>query len=80
MVNCRSCNSAYKGLNAAELVLEFMSICLIGIAAATKQSAMSGPTRIGVVLMGVVCFAASRWLAHFIYKNFHYHDHDHGLL
>ncbi|KAL5766951.1 hypothetical protein ACOSP7_017568 [Xanthoceras sorbifolium] len=79
VVNCRSCNSAYKSLNALEVVLQVTSVVSIGIAAATKQSVMSATARTAVVSMGVVCFVASRWLAHFIYKNFHYHDHNHAL-
>ncbi|TXG65826.1 hypothetical protein EZV62_007101 [Acer yangbiense] len=78
VVNCRSCNSAYKSLNAVEVILQIISNVSIGIVAATKQSVMSTAARTMVVLMAVVCFAASRWLAHFIYKNFHYHDYNHA--
>ncbi|KAI9184770.1 hypothetical protein LWI28_000915 [Acer negundo] len=78
VVNCRSCNSAYKSLNAVEVILQIISIVSIGIVAATKQSVMSAAARTMVVLMAVVCFATSRWLAHFIYKNFHYHDYNHA--
>ncbi|CAK7339117.1 unnamed protein product [Dovyalis caffra] len=73
VVNCRSCNAAYKGLNALEATLQVASLAFIGIAAATKQNANT------LVAMAVVCFAGSRWLAHFIYKNFHYHDYNHAL-
>lgn len=41
VVNCRSCNAAYKGLNALEVVLQIGSIALIGIVAATKQNMLS---------------------------------------
>ncbi|KAI9184716.1 hypothetical protein LWI28_000397 [Acer negundo] len=75
----RSCNSAYKSLNALEVILQVISIVSIGIAAATKQSAMSSTARTTMVSMAVICFAASRWLVHFIYKNFHYHDYNHAL-
>ncbi|KAK3200517.1 hypothetical protein Dsin_023932 [Dipteronia sinensis] len=78
VVNCRSCNSAYKSLNAVEVILQIISIVSIGVVAATKQSVMSATTRTMAVLMAVVCFAASRWLAHFINKNFHYHDYNHA--
>ncbi|KAL5766953.1 hypothetical protein ACOSP7_017570 [Xanthoceras sorbifolium] len=79
VANCRSCNSAYKCLNALEVVLQVMSVVSIEIAAATKQGIMSATVRTAVASTGVVCFVASRWLAHFIYKNFHYHDHNHAL-
>lgn len=74
MVNCRSCNAAYKGLNALEVILQVASLAFIGVAAATKQKANT------MVVMAVVCFAGSRWLARFIFKNFHYHDYNHAFL
>lgn len=80
VVNCSSCRVAYKGLNALEVVLQVMAIVSIGIVAATKQNVLSAVTRTALVLMAVLCFAASRWLAHFIYKNFHFHDYNHALL
>ncbi|XP_020533378.1 protochlorophyllide-dependent translocon component 52, chloroplastic [Jatropha curcas] len=80
VVNCSSCNAAYKGLNALEVILQVVSIISIGIAAATKQSLKSAVARNALVLMAVLCFVASRWLAHFIYKNFHFHDYNHALV
>ncbi|KAK4849732.1 hypothetical protein QYF36_000356 [Acer negundo] len=79
VVNCRSCSSAFKALTALEVILQIVSIVSIGFATATKQSFMSTTVRTTVVAMAVVCFAASRWLAHFIYKKFHYHDYNHAL-
>ncbi|XVF47505.1 hypothetical protein PTKIN_Ptkin03bG0114100 [Pterospermum kingtungense] len=80
VVNCKSCNIAYKGLNALEFVLQVISIISIGIVGATKQGAMSVAARTTMVSMAAICFAASRWLAHFIYKNFHFHDYNHAFL
>ncbi|OWM69273.1 hypothetical protein CDL15_Pgr025460 [Punica granatum] len=79
VVNCSSCNTAYKGLNALEVALQIASVALLGILAATKQSAASAIRRNTVLVMAVLCFAASRWLAHFIYKKFRYHDYDHAF-
>ncbi|KAK4851469.1 hypothetical protein QYF36_015389 [Acer negundo] len=79
VVNCRSCSSAYKALTALEVILQIVSIVSIGFVTATKHIFMSRTVRTTVVAMAVVCFAASRWLAHFIYKNFHYHDYNHAL-
>ncbi|XP_061982477.1 protochlorophyllide-dependent translocon component 52, chloroplastic-like [Populus nigra] len=73
VVNCPSCNSAYKGLNALEVILQFASLAFIGIAGATKHNAYT------MVAMAVVCFVGSKWLDQFIYKNFHYHDYDHAF-
>ncbi|XP_023531366.1 protochlorophyllide-dependent translocon component 52, chloroplastic [Cucurbita pepo subsp. pepo] len=79
VVNCSSCNGAYKGLNTLEVVLQVISIALLGVFAATNQSLVSGTARIVMVAMAVLCFAASKWLSHFIYKNFHFHDYNHAL-
>ncbi|TXG65818.1 hypothetical protein EZV62_007093 [Acer yangbiense] len=80
VVNCKSCHSAYKSLNALEVILQVISVVSVGIVAATRHSVIMSTTgRITVVSMAVVCFAASRWLARYIYKNFHYHDYNHTL-
>ncbi|OMO81044.1 Pheophorbide a oxygenase [Corchorus capsularis] len=80
VVNCKSCNTAHKGLNALEVILQVVSVGLIGIVAATKQNAMSMVARTTMVSMAILCFAASRWLVHFIKKTFHYHDYNHAFL
>ncbi|KAJ6961129.1 hypothetical protein NC652_000123 [Populus alba x Populus x berolinensis] len=79
VVNCRSCNAAHKGLNALEVVLQVASLAFVGIVAATKQNVMSLAARNTMIAMAVVCFAGSKLLAHFIYKNFHYHDYNHAF-
>ncbi|XVF69788.1 hypothetical protein PTKIN_Ptkin11bG0109800 [Pterospermum kingtungense] len=60
-VKCKSCNTAYKGLNALEVALQIISIISIGIVAATKHGVMSMVARTTVVSMAIICFAASRW-------------------
>ncbi|KAB1227774.1 Protochlorophyllide-dependent translocon component 52, chloroplastic [Morella rubra] len=79
VVNCRSCSLAYKGLNVLEVVLQVVSIASIAILAAAKQGMMSAAARTTMALLAVLCYASSRWLAHFIYKNFHFHDYNHGF-
>ncbi|KAK9273546.1 hypothetical protein L1049_018356 [Liquidambar formosana] len=79
VVNCSSCSVALKCLNVLEVVLQVISIASIGIVAATKQGMMSVAARTTLVCIAVLCFAASKWLSHFIYKNFHFHDYNHGL-
>nr|AFK45915.1 unknown [Lotus japonicus] len=78
-VNCRSCNSAYKSLKVVEVMLQIISVASIGIVATMKQGGMSVVTRNSMVVFAVLSFALSRWLAHFIYKNFHYHDYNHAF-
>ncbi|KAK9091086.1 hypothetical protein Sjap_024263 [Stephania japonica] len=72
VVNCSSCRTAIKGLRALEVVLQVISISSIGVVAAVKQNVISAAARTAVVSMAVLCFAASRWLSHFIYKNFYF--------
>ncbi|XP_045821150.1 protochlorophyllide-dependent translocon component 52, chloroplastic-like isoform X2 [Trifolium pratense] len=80
VVNCKSCNLAYKSLNVAEVVLQIISVAAIGIVAAMKQGAVSAVTRNSMVVLGVLSFVLSRLLAHFIYKYLRYHDYNHAFL
>lgn len=79
VVNCHSCNVAYKGLNALEVALQVLSVASLGVVAVAKQNALSAIARTTLVVMAVAFFGASKWLAHFIYKNFRYHDYDHAF-
>lgn len=79
VVNCSSCNFAYKSLNVVEVMLQIISVASIGIVATMKQGTMSALTRNSMVVLAILSFALSKWLAHFIYKNFRYHDYDHAF-
>lgn len=79
VVNCRSCSAAHKGLNALEVALQIIAIISVGVVAATKQNMISAFMRNTLVIMSVLCFAASRLLSHFIYKNFRFHDYNHAF-
>ncbi|KAF8403964.1 hypothetical protein HHK36_012072 [Tetracentron sinense] len=79
VVNCSSCSVALKGLKVLEVALQVISIASIGIVAATKQGVMSMAARTTVVAMAVLCFAVSKWLSHFIYKTFYFHDYNHAF-
>ncbi|KAI7730201.1 hypothetical protein M8C21_000301, partial [Ambrosia artemisiifolia] len=70
VVNCSSCNAAYKGLNALEVSLQVFSVASVAIVAATKQGLISVAARNILVVAAVLCFVGSKWLSHFIYKNF----------
>lgn len=78
-VKCSSCSLAYKSLNALEVALKVISIGLIGVVAAGKQSLMSVGTRNSLIATSVICFLASLWLSNFIYKVFRFHDYDHAF-
>ncbi|CAN1355766.1 Protochlorophyllide-dependent translocon component 52, chloroplastic [Linum perenne] len=74
-----SCNSAYKGLNALEVILQVTSVGLIGIVAATNHRTLSTVARTGLGVLAIACFAASRWLAFFVHDNFRCHGYNHAL-
>ncbi|PIA53939.1 hypothetical protein AQUCO_00900482v1, partial [Aquilegia coerulea] len=78
VVNCSSCSKAVNGLKAFEVALQVISIATIGIVA-IRQSVMSVIAKSSMVSLAVLCFAASRWLSHFIYKTFYFHDYNHAL-
>ncbi|KAL5766954.1 hypothetical protein ACOSP7_017571 [Xanthoceras sorbifolium] len=68
-----------QALTALEVTLQIISIVSIGIVATTKQNLMPTTVRTTMVAVAVVCFGVSSWLAHFIYKHFHFHDYNHAL-
>ncbi|PNX84290.1 protochlorophyllide-dependent translocon component chloroplastic-like, partial [Trifolium pratense] len=51
VVNCKSCNLAYKSLNVVEVALQIISVAAIGIVAAMKQGAVSAVTRNSLVVL-----------------------------
>ncbi|KAF4371225.1 hypothetical protein F8388_020952 [Cannabis sativa] len=77
VVNCSSCSAAHKGLKVLEVMLQVMSIALIGYVGVTNKQSQS--LKIGMVSMALLCFVASKWLSHFIHKIFHFHDYDHAF-
>lgn len=78
-VKCSSCSVAYKMLNALEIVLQVASVSLIAIVAAAKQGTVSVSARYGLVAMALMCFISSKWVSHFVYRTFRYHDYDHAF-
>ncbi|ONK74783.1 uncharacterized protein A4U43_C03F10100 [Asparagus officinalis] len=79
VVNCSSCRAAVKGLKVLEVCLQVISIGLIGIIAAAREKIVSTATRTATVSTALLFYLASRWLAHFIYRNFYYHDYNHAF-
>ncbi|KAM0056362.1 hypothetical protein Hdeb2414_s0006g00217421 [Helianthus debilis subsp. tardiflorus] len=77
VVNCSSCNAAYKALNALAASLQVFSFALVAVVAATKQGMISMAARNTLVVAAVLCFVGSKWLSHFIYKTFRYHGYNH---
>nr|CAD1840416.1 unnamed protein product [Ananas comosus var. bracteatus] len=79
VVQCSSCRGGLKFLKALEFSLQVLSLALIGTVAAARHSLTSATARNSVVFAAVLCFAASRWLSHFIYKTFYFHDYNHAF-
>ncbi|KAF5768215.1 putative pheophorbide a oxygenase [Helianthus annuus] len=79
VVNCSSCTEAYKRLNALQIFLQVMSIALVAIMAAAKHMAISSVARYTLAVAAILCFVGSKWLSHFIYKNFHFQDYNHSF-
>ncbi|KAD7478163.1 hypothetical protein E3N88_01299 [Mikania micrantha] len=79
VVNRSSCNAAYKGLNALEVSLQVFLVASVAIVAATKLGMISVAARNSLVVAAILCFVGSKWLSHFIYKNFRYHDYNHAF-
>ncbi|CAN1166179.1 Protochlorophyllide-dependent translocon component 52, chloroplastic [Linum perenne] len=78
VVNCNSCNGAYKSFKALETILLVLSVGLISIVAATKDGMMMlASSRTRIAIMATMCFVASMWLDRLVYTNFHYHDYHH---
>ena len=80
MVNCKSCNGAYKALNKAEVSLQVISIAAIGVLALTQNGVISAKVRATIFIIAIVCFAASKWLSHFIQETFRFRDYIHALV
>ncbi|KZV38352.1 protochlorophyllide-dependent translocon component 52, chloroplastic-like [Dorcoceras hygrometricum] len=78
-VICSSCSLAHKSLNALKIALQIISFTTIAIFATTKQNMASVVARNTMVSVAVLCFLGSKWLSHFIYRTFRYHDYDHAF-
>ncbi|KAI3798290.1 hypothetical protein L1987_33561 [Smallanthus sonchifolius] len=79
VVNCRSCNGAYKGLNALKVALQVFSVASVAMVAATKQGMISVAARNTLAVAAILCFVGSKWLSHFVYKSFNYHGYNHAF-
>ncbi|KAI7742757.1 hypothetical protein M8C21_030012 [Ambrosia artemisiifolia] len=79
VVNCSTCNGAYKRFKALEISLQVFSVASTAIMAATKPGMISVAARTTVAVAAILCFGGSLWLSRFIYKTFHFHDYNHAF-
>ncbi|VAI38565.1 unnamed protein product [Triticum turgidum subsp. durum] len=79
VAQCRSCSAALKTMKALEVALQVASVAVVGFLAVAKGTLVTSVVqRAAVVSLAVLCFAASRWLASFIEKNFYFQDYVHA--
>uniref|UniRef100_A0A453QW50 Pheophorbide a oxygenase domain-containing protein n=1 Tax=Aegilops tauschii subsp. strangulata TaxID=200361 RepID=A0A453QW50_AEGTS len=79
VAQCRSCSAALKAMRALEVALQVASIAVVGFLAVAKGTLLTSVAQRAVVVsVAVLCFAASRWLADFIQKNFYFEDYVHA--
>ncbi|KAL9998075.1 putative pheophorbide a oxygenase [Helianthus debilis subsp. tardiflorus] len=79
VVNCSSCNRAYKGFKALKISLQVFSVSSVAIMAATKPEMISVAARNTLEVAAIMCFVGSLWLSRFIYRTFHFHDYNHAF-
>ena len=78
VAQCKSCSAALKSMKALEVALQVASVAVVGFLAVAKGTLLTSVVqRAAVVSLAVLCFAASRWLANFIEKNFSFQDYVH---
>uniref|UniRef100_A0A0E0P2T2 Rieske domain-containing protein n=1 Tax=Oryza rufipogon TaxID=4529 RepID=A0A0E0P2T2_ORYRU len=79
VMQCTSCSGALKKMKALEVALQVASVAVVGFLAVAKGTVVTSVVqRSAVVAAAVLCFAASRWLANFIEKNFYFQDYVHA--
>uniref|UniRef100_A0A0D3FQE6 Pheophorbide a oxygenase domain-containing protein n=1 Tax=Oryza barthii TaxID=65489 RepID=A0A0D3FQE6_9ORYZ len=76
VMQCTSCSGALKKMKVLEVALQVASVAVVGFLAVAKGTVVTSVVqRSAVVAAAVLCFAASRWLANFIEKNFYFQDY-----
>ncbi|CAM0877045.1 unnamed protein product [Alopecurus aequalis] len=79
VAQCKSCSAALKSMKALEVALQVAAVAVVGFLAVTKGALVTSVVhKTAVVSLAVLCFAASRWLANFIKKNFYFQDYVHA--
>ncbi|KAB8094074.1 hypothetical protein EE612_021128 [Oryza sativa] len=74
-----SCPHRLAPLSEGRVALQVASVAVVGFLAVAKGTVVTSVVqRSAVVAAAVLCFAASRWLANFIEKNFYFQDYVHA--
>ncbi|KAM0927809.1 hypothetical protein ACQ4PT_002074 [Festuca glaucescens] len=79
VAQCTSCSAALKAIKALEVALQVTAVAVaVFLSVAKGTLAMTVVRKSAAVSFAVLCFAASRWLASFIEKNFYFQDYIHA--
>ncbi|KAK1643210.1 hypothetical protein QYE76_061138 [Lolium multiflorum] len=76
VAQCTSCSAALKAMKALEEVLQVTAVAVVVFLSVAKGTTVVHKT--AAASLAVLCFAASRWLASFIEKNFYFQDYIHA--
>lgn len=78
--HCKSCSGALANFRAIEVGLQAIAIALVGLVATAAVIPISsvGPLSVPLVAAAVLSTLLSRWVAHFIYRTFYFHDYNHA--
>ncbi|KAD7478162.1 hypothetical protein E3N88_01298 [Mikania micrantha] len=80
VVNCSSCNVAYKSFSALKVSLQVFSVASVVIVVAAKNGMIPIAARYALSIAAILCFVGSKWVSRFIYKNYHFHDYNHAFV
>ncbi|KAL8246401.1 hypothetical protein R6Q59_007617 [Mikania micrantha] len=80
VVNCSSCNVAYKSFSALKVSLQVFSVASVVIVVAARKGMIPIAARYALSIAAILCFVGSKWVSRFIYKNYHFHDYNHAFV
>lgn len=79
---CRHCKAAMQFFEGAVVSLQTLSVALAAVlgAAAIKPIPQLRNWSFLVVVVAIVSSLGSRWLSHFVYKQYRFHDYNHAIV
>lgn len=82
VTKCKGCRTALKKFKALEVGLQVLAVALVGVVAASAAAPIPRlqPFSVALVCGAVLSTILARWLSHFIYKTFYFHDYNHAAV
>ncbi|KAG0583455.1 hypothetical protein KC19_3G137300 [Ceratodon purpureus] len=79
---CKGCRTALGNFKALEFGLHVLAVALVGVVAASGAAPLPKlqPFSVPLVCGAVLSTVLARWLSHFIYKTFYFHDYNHAAV